>query len=247
MGVRELLERMGPSSTVEAAAALLAHPDTEEAHVLAALRKGNLARGVIEAISRHERWSSRYTIRAAIVNHPKTPKTLALRLLNLLFWKELLRVTSNFRLSMPIRVAAERHLLDLIPKLELGEKITLARQVPLGIVLVFIKEESARVIEALLVNPRLREIEVRALAENPDTQPEVLRVVAQSSRWASREPVKLALVKNARTPVHVALRLLAQMPTQRIERLLCGHELPQVIRLGAERILSEGRIDSQAR
>jgi len=247
MGFRELLESMGPSSTVAAAAALLAHRDTEEAHVLATLRKRNLANGVIEAISRHERWSSRYAIRAAIVNHPKTRKTLALRLLNFLFWKELLKVTGNFRLSMPIRVEAERHLLNMIPKLELGEKITLARQVPLGIVLVFIKEESPRVIEALLVNPRLREIEVRALAENPDTQPEVLRAVAQSSRWAAREPVRLALVKNSRTPVHVALRLLVQMPKQRIERLLGQHELPQAVRLGAERILSEGRIDSRAR
>ncbi len=244
MEVRELLERMGTST--EEATAVLAHPDTEEAHVLAALRKRHVASGVIEAISRHERWASRYTVKAAIVNHPKTPKTLALRLLNLLFWKELLRVTGNFRLPMPIRVAAESHLLVMMPKLELGEKITLARQAPLNIILVLIKEESARVIEALLVNPRLREIEVRVLAENPETQPEVLRVVAQPSRWTSRDSVKLALVKNARTPVHAALRLLAQIPKQRIARLVCQRELPQVIQMGAERLLAVGKIDSQA-
>jgi hypothetical protein len=237
-GIRELVAGMGPSSTAEAAEALLEHPDAEEAHVLGTLRKRNLAGSVIEAVARHERWGSRYSVRAAVVNHPKTPKTLALRLLNFLFWKELLRVTGNFRLSMPIRIAAERRLLELVPKLELGEKITMARRAPLSIVQAFVKEPNARVIDALLVNPRLREGEVQALAESPDTRPEILRVVAQSSRWASRDPVRLALVKNVHTPVHAALRLLVQIPKERLARLVSRHELPRVLLLRAERILA---------
>ena len=42
MEVRELMDALGPSATAEQASALLEHPKTEEAHVLAVLRKRDL-------------------------------------------------------------------------------------------------------------------------------------------------------------------------------------------------------------
>jgi hypothetical protein len=239
MEVREILERMGPSTTAAEAIELLEHPETDEAHVLAALRKRNLASACVEAIARHERWGERYTIKAAIVNNPKTPKTLALRLVNVLFWKELLRVTNNFRLPMPVRVAAENHLVDRLPKLEMGERITLARSAPLRLITALIGDANPRVIEALATNPKLREVEVLQLVENPKVSPETLRVVAKSERWASRLPIRIALVRNPRTPVHVALSLLASLPRQTVAKLARSEDLPRVVLVGVERILTK--------
>jgi hypothetical protein len=218
---------------------LLDHPETEEAHVLAILRKRNLASTVTEAVARHERWGARYGVKAAVVNNPKTPKTLALRLVGALYWKELLRVTGNFQLSMPLRVAAENHLVERLAKLELGEKISLARSAPSRVISVLIAEAQPRVVEALLTNPRLREMEVLMVAENSKAPPETLRVIARSERWASRYPVKLALVKNPRTPVHTALGLLSSLPRQVVAKLMDWPDLPRVVYLGAERILKE--------
>ena len=127
MDVRRLIDRLGPTASPERATELLDHPDTEEAHLLGVLRKRDLPSAFLEALARHERWNGRHVIRAAIVNHPKTPKTLALRLLNQLFWKELLKVANNFRLPMPIRAAAEKYLRNRLAELELGERITMAR------------------------------------------------------------------------------------------------------------------------
>ncbi|MFQ5789603.1 MAG: hypothetical protein ACE5JI_03915 [Acidobacteriota bacterium] len=238
MELRTLLERLGPSTTAAEVMVLLEHPDVDEAHVLAALRNRNLAGAAIETIARQERWRRRHRIRAAIANHPKTPKTLALRLLNLLFWKELLRVSGNYRLSMPLRVAAERQLRDRLPELELGEKITLARSAPTGLVSALVREGEARIIQALVTNPRLRETEVLSLVESPKSSPEVLRAVADSERWSARYPVKVAVVKNPRTPVHAALRLLSTLPREKLARLVTGQALPKVVRVGAERILA---------
>jgi hypothetical protein len=237
MEIRKLVERVGPATTAYEAEELLEHPEAEEAHVLAVLRKRNLAGAAIETIARHERWGGRYMVKAAVVNHPKTPKTLALRLVGGLFWKELLRVTGNHQLSMPLRVAAEKHLVDRLAKLELGEKISLARSAPPRVISILTAEAQARVIDALLTNPRLREMEVLRMAENSKVSPEALRVIASSERWASRYPIKLALVKNPRTPVHTALRLLSSLPRRDVKKLMDWPELPRVVYLGGERIL----------
>lgn len=230
---------MKPETTAAAAMTLLDNTDTEEAHILAVLRKRSLASTAIEAIARHERWNQRYAVKAAIVNHPKTPKTLALRVLSLLYWKELLRVSCNYRLPMPLRTAAENRLADRLPQLELGEKISLARTAPRRIVLLLCKEANARVLEALLANPRLRESEVIGLAENQKALPEVLRVVAQAERWVTRRSIKLAIVKNPQTPVHSALKLLATLPRQTLVQLLERSELPPPVSITAERIISK--------
>jgi hypothetical protein len=216
---------------------LLDHPEAEEAHVLAVLRKRNVAGAAVETIARHERWGTRYRVKAAVVNNPKCPKTLSLRLVGGLFWKELLRVTGNFLLNMPLRVAAEQHLVERLAKLELGEKISLARSAPPRVVAVLIGEAQPRVVDALLHNPRLRETEVLNLAGNASVSPETLRVIAFNERWSTRYPVKLALVKNPRTPVHTALKLLLSLPRRTVAKLMDSSELPRVVRMGAERIL----------
>jgi hypothetical protein len=230
---------MGPTVEAGDVASFLEHPDTEEGHVLAALRKRDLASGAIEAVARAERWGGRAMIRAAIVNHPKTPRTLTLRLIQTLFWKELMRTTSNFRISMPVRVAAEKVLADRLPKLELGERVTLARAAPPTVIKVLLDEAHPRVIKVLLSNPKLREFEVLRLAENPRLSSDTLRVIAESDRWVCRYPIKIGLVKNPRTPVHVALRLLASLPRRNITQLVSTPDLPKVVLVGARRILDE--------
>lgn len=130
MKPHELVDRVGPHATADVVKPLLDHPDTDESHLLRLLRKRELSSSVIEALARHDRWGRRHVVRTAVVNHPKTPRTLALRLLSLLFWKEQLRVARNMRLAMPLRMAAENRLKERLPELEVGERISLARTVP---------------------------------------------------------------------------------------------------------------------
>lgn len=237
MELRDLLHNIGPDTNASDMVTVLEHPGTEEAHILAALRKRNLPSQAIEALARHERWNGRYRIKAAIVNHPKTPQTLALRLMGLLFWKELLRASTNFRLSMPVRISAEGHLVARLSKMEMGEKISLARSAPARVISQLLEESQPRVIEALLVNPRIREAEVVRLAEEPGVSTEVLRVLAKSARWSSRYPVRMALVKNCRTPVHAALTLLGSLPRREIEKLVSSDALPKVVLIKAHQLL----------
>lgn len=237
---RELLNSLGPHSLGSDAEPLLDHSEADEAHILALLRKRELAASVIEAVARHDRWNKRHRIRAAIVNHLKTPRTMSLRLLTLLFWREQLRVATNIRLPMPLRVAAESRLKERLPELELGEKISVAQAAPTGLIPALAEENHARVIQSLLRNPRLREQVVVTLANRKTTSGEVLRVIAQSERWVVRPRVKTAIVSHRNTPVHVALSLLGRMPRRALRSLVDSDELPPVVTIRARQLLSGG-------
>ncbi len=240
------VEALGPHSTPEDVRPLLDHPETDEAHLLRLLRKRELPSSVIEAVSRHERWDGRHAIRAAIVLHAKTPRTLSLRLLSLLLWRDQLRVATDMRLQMPLRAAAESRLRERLLELELGEKISLARSAPRGLLSVLAVDENHRVIAALLSNPRLLEADVAAIVRREKTPVEILRVVAASERWISRPSVRVGVLCHPRTPVHSALSVLAGLSVPEIRKLLAEKPLPPVVRFGAERILC-GEITSGGR
>lgn len=232
------VEATGPHSTPEDVAPLLDHPDTDEAHLLKLLRKRELPSSVIEAVARHERWDGRHRIRAAIVLHAKTPRTLALRLLSLLLWRDQLRVATDVRLQMPLRAAAESRLRERLPELELGERISLARSAPPALLSVLSDDDNHRVIEALLSNPRLLEADVVTIVRREKTPAEVLRAVAANERWIARPAVRVHLLCHRRTPVHSALKVLSRLSAPEIRKLLVEKPLPPVVRFGAERILS---------
>ena len=244
MNLREILDSLGPHSAGSDAARLLDHPEADEAHILALLRKRELATPVIEAVARHDRWNKRHVVRCAIVYHMKTPRTLALRLLSLLFWREQLRVAANIRLPMPLRVAAESRLKERLPELELGEKISIAHSAPPGLIPALAACNHARVIQSLLRNPRMREQEVLALVKRDTTTRSVLRVVAQSERWVVRTPVRTGIVSHRNTPVHVALTLVSRMTHRTLHALIKNNELRPVVAIRVRKILSGEEIAS---
>ncbi|GMR22278.1 MAG: hypothetical protein BMS9Abin37_0615 [Acidobacteriota bacterium] len=244
MTLREILDSLGPHSRASDAAPLLDHAEADETHVLALLRKRDLATPVIEAVARHDRWNKRHVVRGAIVRHMKTPRTLALRMLSLLFWREQLRVATNIRLAMPLRVAAESRLKKRLPELELGEQISIAHSAPPGLIPALAACNHERVVQSLLRNPRMREQDVLTLVKRETTTGSVLRAVAQSERWVVRPLVRTAIVSHRNTPVHVALTLLSRMPRRTLTALLKNNELRPVIAIRARKILSGEKIAS---
>lgn len=241
MSPGDRVEAIGPHSTSDDVESLLDHPETDESHLLRLLRKRELPAFLIEAVARHERWSARHVVRAAIVMHQKTPRTLSLRLLALLLWRDQLRVATNLRLNMPLRIAAECRLKERYPELELGEKISLARKAPAGLVPLLAAENDPRVIAALLHNPRLVEIDVVGIVRRERTSAEVLRAVARSEKWMVRPSVRSAVLCHSNTPVHVALSLLARISESERRKLAASGNLPRIVRLTLERILAEKR------
>jgi hypothetical protein len=216
----------------------LSNPAIQEDHLLALLRNARITQDIVELICEHNDWISSYRLQAAIVNCAKTPYTIAMRLIQLLFWHDLLKTASNLKLGPRIRRAAENYLKARISEMSLGEKMTLARTCPRPLIGHLRGENELKVIAELLRNPQLVEDDIVLMINDERTARSVLLTIGRDFKWSVRYPIRLALVRNVRTPLHLALSILSKLKKQDLEPISKAPQTPELIRRAAERILS---------
>lgn len=71
----------------------------------------------------------------------------------------------------------------------------------------------------VLKNPRVGIDEVGQLAKSPTTSVEVLKAIAEKREWYQRSEIATALVRNPKTPVPIAVRMLDHISKQELRRL----------------------------
>ncbi len=179
-------------------------------------------------------------VRRLLVQHPQAPLSLARSLLAYLFWKELMEVSVNLRVNPLLRRQAERLLLVRMEELTVGEKIALARRAPRGVLGPLIRSDDTRVLRSVLGNPSLVEQDAVTIAGAPRASGEVLAYLSSHPKWGVRRPVRQALLRNPRTPVAVALKLVAALPQRELRQLIRVADVPKIVRVGAERRLDSG-------
>jgi len=97
------------------------------------------------------------------------------------------------------------------------------------------------VMRALLLNPRVVEEDVVAIAAARTTPGPVLREIAQDGRFAARPAVQKAIVLHMSTPPATALRIVRRLPVRTLKELAAGPRAPALVRLAAGRLLEERR------
>jgi hypothetical protein len=147
-------------------------------------------------------------VRREVALHPRTPEMLALRLVPGLFWLDLARLGVDARIRPLVRRAADLRLIERLPNLAVGERIALARRAGPAVLAHLRKDPTPRVIAAMLDNPRLTEGILLPLLAGDEVSAPVLTLIAGNARFGQRYPVRLAVAKNPRTPVAVAMGLL---------------------------------------
>jgi hypothetical protein len=98
----------------------------------------------------------------------------------------------------------------------------MARRALAGVIERLLYDPDARVVRALLGNPRLTEAEVVRLAASRRAHPDALAAIAQDDRWIVRYPVKVALANNPATPMRIVLGLLPYLVRQDLRDLSAG-------------------------
>lgn len=183
--------------------------------------------------------TSVYEVRRDLVLHPLAPRIAVLGWIGGLFWPDLVRAGRDPRLHPTVRRAADQRLIERLPGLALGEKIGLARGASAGVISHLRHDPSPRVVAALLDNPHLTEGLLAPLLANDTAAPRALAVVAAAARWTSRYPVRLALVRNPRTPLAAAMSLLPLLKKRDLLSLTGDPRLDGALRQRA-RLLSGG-------
>ncbi len=166
---------------------------------------------LLEIVATTPPWSGDPLLLATVVQNPRTPLSLSLRLIGVLFWRDLAEVAAALALPAPVRHRAQTLLLEQLPDLRLGDRIALARRATGSVILALLGDADRRVLEAGLENPRLRESDLLAALRRDTVTPLLLTVVGASPRWSERYAVRLELVRQRVSPLGVALAHLSSL------------------------------------
>jgi hypothetical protein len=159
-----------------------------------------------------------------------------LRLVGSLQWRDLADVAASPRVAAAVKVRAEALLKDQLMELRLGEKITLAKMATPPVLMLLLADTDPKVIEAALINPRLREEDLltRVRADIPSRP--LLEGIVASSRWSERYAIRLAIALHPRAPVALALGQLSALTTKDLARVAEAPDLTPIVQLAAARV-----------
>ncbi|HXE94860.1 MAG TPA: hypothetical protein VN642_00530 [Dongiaceae bacterium] len=204
--------------------AALRNPCIDHQHLLALLKRRGLG-SVITAIYAGKRLIEAYPVKFALVAHQDTPAHIAQTLLPLLYIFDLLKLCHIPGVSVDIHVAAERIIVQQIPTQPLGNKLTLARRGTAPILDALLREGLQNVVEACLDNPHLKEGSLYQFLASARATAENVSMVARNSRWKSRPNIRLAILKNPRTPLIWFTTFLPGLPAATLRDLLASPRL----------------------
>jgi len=205
--------------------AALRNPDLDENHLLALLKRRGLPEEIFSAIHSGKRLLESRKVTFALACHPETPSPIAQALLHRFYILELAKICAMPAVAPDLRLAAERCIVQRLPTQPLGTKLTLARRGTGGVADMLLKEGLPPVVEACLENPHLKECAVHQFIASCHSTAETISMVARNSRWKGRPNIRLAILKNPRTPAIWFTLFLPDLTSQVLKDLLCSQRL----------------------
>jgi hypothetical protein len=203
--------------------------------ILMALLRRAVPVAFLEALSLTPPWSRDPRVLAAVVLNPHAPPRLSVPLLPALFWHDLAEVARTMRIAPPVRGRAEALLLERLADLRLGERIALGRIATPPVLRELLRDGEAKVVQASLQNPRLREEDLLTVLRANDATLVVLEAAARSRRWSETYSVRLELVLQPRTPLALALAQLTSLVRRDLVRVSRTRGLRPLVQAAALR------------
>lgn len=217
---RDELFQILQGQPVEVMLAVLRNPAFDEHHLLVLLKQRDLPPAVFTTIYADKQLIESNTVKCALLVNPKIPSHIAAVLLPQLTIFELLKICLLPGITPDQRFSAERVIIQRIPTQPLGNKITLARRGTSAIVESLLREGLPPLVEACLDNPHLKEGSVHQFINASTSSAETISMVARSGRWKGRPNIRLAILKNPRTPTIWYTMFLPGLPRNTIKELL---------------------------
>jgi hypothetical protein len=208
-----------------------------EDHVLlVALLRRAVPLPFLEIVASTPPWSDDHRLLAAVVLSPRATRPLGLRLVGNLQWRDLAEVAASPRVAVAVKIRAEAMLKEQLLELRLGEKITLAKMATPPVLLPLLADPDAKVVEAGLINARLREEDLLTLVRADIPSPTLLEGIVASSRWGDRYAIRLAIALQPRAPVALALGQLRALTTKDLARVAEAPGLTPLVQAAAARV-----------
>ena len=197
--------------------------------VLARLAQNDLSPEAIDEISQNSALMKSRKIRLAMASHPKTPRRIALRLIRELYTFDLMQFALTPTAPADLRHVADELLISRLASITLGERIALARRCSERVAGALLLDKETRVWQAALESPRLTENSiVKALQRSVAAA--FVESVSHHAKWSLRPEIRIALLRNAHTPLARAIEFARRLAPAQLRDVLHSSHLPEKIK-----------------
>jgi hypothetical protein len=193
---------------------------------LSLLKRGDLPTDVLEQLGKNGSVLKSRKVKLALVEHPKTPRHVSLPLVRQLYTFDLMQVALTPVVPADVKLAADEALANRLETLASGERLTLAHRGSGRIAEALLCVGEARVVQAALQNSRLTEASiVRALGRH-NVSAAFVEAVSHHPQWSLRREVRVALLRNEKTPMAKAVEFARTLPPALVREILHSSRLP---------------------
>ena len=208
----------------------LAASELNEDQALSLLKSLDLSVAEVEQVSAQPALMKSRKVRFALAAHPRTPRRIALRLIREFYTFDLMHFSLRPTAAADLKRLAEDLLISRLNSLTLGERIALARRCSPNVGAALLLDRESRVWQTALASPRLTETAVVKALQRHNATPALVQGVCRHAKWCLRHEIRIALLRNAHTPLARAIEFARPLAPAQLRDLLHNSKLPENIK-----------------
>jgi len=148
-----------------------------------------------------------------------------------LFTFDLMQVALTPAVPGDIKRAAEEILMNRLETISIGEKTSLARRASGRIAGELLLDPESKVMHAALGNGQLTEAPIVRALMREDASADLVQAICHHEKWSLRQEVRIALLRNEKTPLGYALEFARGLPRKTLREVLQSSRLHANIKI----------------
>ncbi len=214
------IEQLIQEQDEEGLRAAAGDPRMNEDLALAFLNRRDLPGAVLEGLAKNGKAMKHRPVIVTLAAHIKTPRHVSLPLIRTLYVFELMQISLTPGVHADIKMAADAAILMRLESISSGERLALAKRGSNRVVAALLLDKEERILEAALHNPFMTEAGIVKAIMNEDAPQEMLQLVCRDRKWSLRTDIRIALLRNEKTPLASVLEFARSLPSVTLKEVL---------------------------
>jgi hypothetical protein len=192
---------------------------------LAFLTRRDLPPAALEALTKNASVMKHRRVKAGIVAHVKTPRHVSLPIARHLYTFELLQIAITPAVPADVKMTVENAITMRLESISAGERLALAKRGSTRIAAALLFDKELGVMQAALLNPFMTEVWIVKAIMSKDSTPALVSEVSHHVKWSLRKEIRIALLKNDKTPLGRVLAFAQSMSAPVLREVLATSRL----------------------